>query len=80
MELKANLMDEDQLYRSMARIAHEIIEKNNGVQDICLVMLVSLLSIMQTGESCMGNPCVLIMLISSRYQWISLHAYAVVKK
>lgn len=37
MELKAHLMDEDQLYRSMARIAHEIIEKNNGVSDICLV-------------------------------------------
>ena len=37
MELKANIMDEDQLLRSMARIAHEIIEKNNGVSDICLV-------------------------------------------
>lgn len=37
MEFKAHLMDENQLYRSMARIAHEIIEKNNGVHDICLV-------------------------------------------
>lgn len=37
MELKAHLMDEDQLDRSMARIAHEIIEKNNGVEDIVLV-------------------------------------------
>ena len=37
MKWKADIMDEQQLYRSMARIAHEIIEKNNGADHICLL-------------------------------------------
>ena len=37
MKLKASIMDEAQLERSMARIAHEIIEKNNGAEGICLL-------------------------------------------
>ena len=37
MNLKSQLMDEAQLRRSMARIAHEIIEKNNGAEDVCLL-------------------------------------------
>lgn len=37
MEFKAKLMDDSQLYRSLARISHEIIEKNNGVNEICLL-------------------------------------------
>lgn len=37
MELKATLMDEQSVARSLVRIAHEIIEKNNGTADICIV-------------------------------------------
>ena len=37
MELKAKLMDEAQIMRSLARMAHEIIEKTNGAENICLV-------------------------------------------
>ncbi|MBO7703550.1 MAG: bifunctional pyr operon transcriptional regulator/uracil phosphoribosyltransferase PyrR [Solobacterium sp.] len=37
MKFKANVMDESQLERSLARIAHEIIEKNNGADHICLL-------------------------------------------
>ena len=37
MEYKAANMDEAQVQRSLARIAHEIIEKNNGSQNICLL-------------------------------------------
>ena len=37
MKLKANVMNDAQLERSLARIAHEIIEKNNGAEQICLL-------------------------------------------
>lgn len=37
MNLKSQLMDETQMNRSMARIAHEIIEKNEHIQDVCLL-------------------------------------------
>ncbi len=37
MELKAKIMDESAIHRSMARITHEIIEKNRGAEGICLV-------------------------------------------
>ena len=37
MKFKANVMDEAQLERSLARIAHEIIEKNNGAESVCLL-------------------------------------------
>ncbi len=37
MKVKAELMDESAVRRSLMRIAHEIIEKNRGVRDICLV-------------------------------------------
>ena len=37
MKFKANVMTETQLERSLARIAHEIIEKNNGAEGICLL-------------------------------------------
>ncbi len=37
MEYKAAIMDASQVQRSMARIAHEIIEKNNGADRICLL-------------------------------------------
>jgi pyrimidine operon attenuation protein/uracil phosphoribosyltransferase len=37
MEFKSHLMDGPQLYRSLARISHEIIEKNDGVDKICLL-------------------------------------------
>lgn len=37
MELKAKIMDEASLHRSVARITHEIIEKNRGAEGICLL-------------------------------------------
>ena len=37
MEFKARVMEAAQLERSMARIAHEIIEKNNGADKVCLL-------------------------------------------
>ena len=37
MKFKANVMEAPQLERSLARIAHEIIEKNNGADHICLL-------------------------------------------
>lgn len=37
MQFKAKLMDGQQLRRSMARITHEIIEKNAGADGVCLV-------------------------------------------
>lgn len=36
-EIKAILMDEQTLLRSVARMAHEIIERNRGVDGLCLV-------------------------------------------
>lgn len=37
MNLKANLLDENAIRRSLIRISHEIIEKNKGVEDIVLI-------------------------------------------
>lgn len=37
MKQKTQIFDQNQIERSLARIAHEIIEKNNGVQDILLL-------------------------------------------
>lgn len=37
MEYKAKIMDEKGVERSMARITHEIIEKNHGADNICLI-------------------------------------------
>lgn len=37
MILKSQLMDELQMQRSLARIAHEIIEKNDSIQDVRLL-------------------------------------------
>ena len=37
MELKSEIMDEAAVLRSMKRITHEIIEKNNGTADIILL-------------------------------------------
>lgn len=37
MEVKAELMDDKAIQRSVTRIAHEIIEKNKGVEDVVLV-------------------------------------------
>lgn len=37
MILKANLMDEIAMKRALKRIAHEIIEKNKGIEDVVLV-------------------------------------------
>lgn len=37
MQYKAELMDETAISRAITRIAHEIIEKNKGVAEICLI-------------------------------------------
>jgi len=37
MELKSVIMDEAAVRRSMTRITHEIIEKNKGTEDLCLL-------------------------------------------
>ncbi len=37
MELKAQIMDANQMQRSLARMTHEIIEKNGGAENVCLV-------------------------------------------
>lgn len=37
MNLKANLLDDKAIKRSLIRIAHEIIERNKGIEDIVLV-------------------------------------------
>lgn len=37
MTFKSTLMDKDALLRSLRRISHEIIEKNKGTQDLCLI-------------------------------------------
>ena len=37
MKEKAQIMDEKGMYRALIRIAHEIIEKNKGVNDIVLI-------------------------------------------
>ena len=37
MILKSSIMDEAAVRRSLTRITHEIIEKNNGTNDLCLL-------------------------------------------
>ncbi len=37
MKLKKQLMDEKEIDRTLTRIAHEIIEKNKGVENLCLI-------------------------------------------
>ena len=37
MKFKSQIMDEAAVGRALRRIAHEIIEKNNGVDNVCLV-------------------------------------------
>lgn len=37
MEIKAKIMDEKAINRSIKRLAHEIIEKNKGVEDVVLI-------------------------------------------
>jgi pyrimidine operon attenuation protein / uracil phosphoribosyltransferase len=37
MKEKAKILDQETMSRSLVRIAHEIVEKNRGIQDVCLV-------------------------------------------
>ncbi len=37
MKEKAKVLDQETITRGLVRIAHEIVEKNKGVQDVCLV-------------------------------------------
>ncbi|HVH62297.1 MAG TPA: bifunctional pyr operon transcriptional regulator/uracil phosphoribosyltransferase PyrR [Candidatus Dormibacteraeota bacterium] len=40
-KLKATVMDADQIRRSLHRIAHEIVERNRGVEELVLIGIVS---------------------------------------
>ena len=37
MKEKAKILDKEAINRSIMRIAHEIIEKNKGTSDLCVV-------------------------------------------
>jgi pyrimidine operon attenuation protein/uracil phosphoribosyltransferase len=37
MKEKAQVLDKDTMNRSLVRIAHEIVEKNKGIENLCLV-------------------------------------------
>lgn len=37
MEIKAHIMDETAINRAISRIAHEIIERNDGIENVVLV-------------------------------------------
>lgn len=37
MEFRADIMDEESLRRSLVRISHQILEKNEGTDNLCLV-------------------------------------------
>ncbi|NPA15829.1 MAG: bifunctional pyr operon transcriptional regulator/uracil phosphoribosyltransferase PyrR [Deferribacteres bacterium] len=37
MKLKKQLMDEKEIERTLTRIAHEIVEKNKGVENLCII-------------------------------------------
>lgn len=37
MKVKANILDKDNINRALMRIAHEILEKNKGTAELCLV-------------------------------------------
>ena len=39
--LKATVMDADQIRRSLSRVAHEIVERNHGIDDVVLIGIVS---------------------------------------
>jgi pyrimidine operon attenuation protein / uracil phosphoribosyltransferase len=39
--LKAVVMDADQIRRSLHRVAHEVVERNRGIEDVVLVGIVS---------------------------------------
>jgi pyrimidine operon attenuation protein / uracil phosphoribosyltransferase len=40
-KLKATVMDAEQVRRSLSRIAHEIVERNRGIEDVVIVGIVS---------------------------------------
>ena len=37
MKEKTKVLDKEALARSLMRIAHELLEKNKGVNDLCLI-------------------------------------------
>ena len=59
MKLKSIIMDESAVHRSLTRITHEIIEKNNGTRDLCLLGIrrrgISLARILQENLKKFGN-------------------------
>ncbi len=40
MELKSSIMDEGAIYRALTRIAHEIVERNDNTNQICIIGIV----------------------------------------
>lgn len=40
MEFKSSIMDEGAIYRALTRIAHEIIERNDKINEICIIGIV----------------------------------------
>jgi pyrimidine operon attenuation protein / uracil phosphoribosyltransferase len=40
-KLKATVMDADQIRRSLHRVAHEVVERNRGVEDVVVIGIVS---------------------------------------
>ena len=45
MEFKAEIMDEAAIRRSLIRIAHEIIEKNKGTDNVAKLKIINTLKI-----------------------------------
>ena len=41
MELKAHILDENDIRRALVRISHEIIESNKGTEGLCLIGIMS---------------------------------------
>ena len=37
MKLKSQIMNEEDINRTLIRLAHQILEKNNGAENICII-------------------------------------------
>ena len=51
MKLKAQIMDEISVERAIVRIAHQIIEKNHGIENLCIIGIKHRCTIAETCES-----------------------------
>lgn len=59
MERKVQIMDENTIFRSLARITHEIIERNDGIDNVCILGIknrgVYIAKILQSNANKFGN-------------------------